>query len=204
MSRVRQQLFRSFRHRSRPVCNHYHLITCSVHPSSRPRWLVVPRPPPGCSCCGQPSPRKFENQSRPWPTQANYLAGWLRLLYMDVFVSLTQADLRRFKTETLIWRNHQPALLGATNKGCRLFASTIMRHIASPAVPQYFLIYPYKTVILGATMLFSCTSISQYLSLFITNISLISPQTKGEIQLFQYQGDYPNDYFSIIFSLTLL
>jgi hypothetical protein len=37
-----------------------------------------------------------------------------------------------------------------------------------------------------------------------TNISLIFPQKKGEIQLPQYHGDHPNYQFSAIFSLALL
>jgi hypothetical protein len=37
-----------------------------------------------------------------------------------------------------------------------------------------------------------------------TNISLISPQRKREIQLPQYHGYHPNYHFSAIFSLTLL
>jgi hypothetical protein len=37
-----------------------------------------------------------------------------------------------------------------------------------------------------------------------TNISLISPKRKEEIQLPQYHGDHPNYYFSATLSLTLL
>jgi hypothetical protein len=40
--------------------------------------------------------------------------------------------------------------------------------------------------------------------LVTTNIFLISPQRKGEIQLPQYHRDHPNYHFSTIFSLTLL
>jgi hypothetical protein len=75
MSRVRQQLFRSFRHRSSPVCNHYHLITCSVHPSSRPRWLGVPRPPPGCSCWPT-KPREIREPITPM-AYTSKLLGWM-------------------------------------------------------------------------------------------------------------------------------
>jgi hypothetical protein len=76
---------------------------------------------------------------------------------------------------------------------------------ASPAIPQY-LPYLHKTVILETTILFFLAStVSQYLFFFVaTNISLISPQRNGEIQLPQYHGDYPNYHLSAIFSLTLL
>ena len=72
-------------------------------------------------------------------------------------------------------------------------------------VPQY-LPYFHKTIILGTAMLFSCSSSSPIsLPFFVTtNIFLISPQRKGEIQLLQYHGDHPNYHFSAIFSLTLL
>jgi hypothetical protein len=76
---------------------------------------------------------------------------------------------------------------------------------ASLAVPQY-LPYPHKTIILEIAILFSYSSSSSIPLPFLvaTNIFLISPQRKGEIQLSQYQGDHPNYHFSAIFSLTLL
>jgi hypothetical protein len=40
--------------------------------------------------------------------------------------------------------------------------------------------------------------------LVATNISLISSQRKGEIQLLQYHGDHSNYHFLSIFSLTLI
>ena len=66
--------------------------------------------------------------------------------------------------------------------------------------------YPHKTIILGTTMLFSCSSSSLMSLPFLvaTNIFLISPQRKGEIQLPQYHGDHPSYHFLAIFSLTLL
>jgi hypothetical protein len=53
-------------------------------------------------------------------------------------------------------------------------------------------------------MFFSCSNNSS-ISLFsvVTNISLISPQRKGKIQLPQYHGDHLNYHFSAIFSLIL-
>ena len=66
--------------------------------------------------------------------------------------------------------------------------------------------YPHKTVILGTAMLFLAPAVPQYLSLFLvaTNISLISPQRKGEIQLPQYHGDHLSYHFSAIFFFTHL
>ena len=75
---------------------------------------------------------------------------------------------------------------------------------ASSAVPQY-LPCPHKTIILGTAILFSCSNRSPIPFFFVvTNISLISSQRKGEIQLHQYHGDNPNYHFSAIFSLALL
>lgn len=54
-------------------------------------------------------------------------------------------------------------------------------------------------------MLFSYSAVPQCLSFFVvTNISLISPQVKGQLYLPQYHGAHPNYHFSAIFPLTLL